>query len=543
MPDPPPATPYDEVPYESNPFTKTHPDRLAAIATLWGMTPAPVERCRVLELGCASGGNLIPMALGLPQSSFIGIDLSQRQIADGQKTVDALGLKNIELRHASILDVDAGFGLFDYIICHGVYSWVPPEVQEKILRVCAENLAPAGVAFVSYNTYPGWHMRGMIREMMSYHAKNFPDPQTQVRQARALLDFLAKSVPAKDSPYSMMLARELDSLRKQRDWYLFHEHLERFNEPIYFHQFAERAAAKKLRYLGDADLSTMTVHSFPPEVQNTLQTLAASRVHGEQYMDFLHNRTFRQTLLCHENVALDSRIRPERIMRLHLASCGKLAGPEPEIRGDAPMQFRGRGDTTATTSDPLMKAAMVHLAALWPRSAPFDELVRAARSRLGKDAGADFEPDRQALATQLLNWYIMLPLIELHAHAPAFVLEPGERPIASPLARLQARRGSATVTNLRHETVTLADAERELLALLDGTRDRAALADALVDLISRGVFAATRKDQPITDPAELRRVMKNAPDQIVQRLAGSALLISGNRGALERPLSPADRGC
>src|SRR6516165_12727057 len=98
---------YDAVPYESLPFNETHPDRLAALATLFGMSPAPAERCRVLELGCASGGNLIPMAVALPGSSFVGVDLSPRQIADGNEVVRALNLSNIELRSLDIRTIGA----------------------------------------------------------------------------------------------------------------------------------------------------------------------------------------------------------------------------------------------------------------------------------------------------------------------------------------------------------------------------------------------------------------------------------------------------
>src|SRR5262245_58637378 len=171
-----PATSYDEIPYSNTAFSYTHPDCLATVAALYGLTPPPVDRCRVLELGCGRGGNLIPMALALPDSRFLGIDLSARQIASGQEMVTALGLANIELRPFSILDVDESFGLFDYIICHGVYSWVPAEVQDKILAICARNLAPNGVAYVSYNTYPGWHQRGTVREMLCYHVQQFREP-------------------------------------------------------------------------------------------------------------------------------------------------------------------------------------------------------------------------------------------------------------------------------------------------------------------------------------------------------------------------------
>src|SRR5690606_25508201 len=146
------ATSYDEIPYQSTAFHYTHPDRLAGVATLFGMSPPPVATCRVLELGCAEGGNLIPMALGLPEGRFVGIDLSPRQIDDGRKVVAELGLSNIDLRPLSILDVDESLGTFDYIICHGVYSWVPEPVREAILRIMDRNLAPEGVGYISYNT-------------------------------------------------------------------------------------------------------------------------------------------------------------------------------------------------------------------------------------------------------------------------------------------------------------------------------------------------------------------------------------------------------
>src|SRR5438876_840414 len=120
--------PYDVVPYSSHPFMQSHPDRLATMATLFGMNPQPIEKCRVLELGCCSGGNLIPMADELPQSEFVGVDYSLRQVEDGRAVIEAVGLKNVVLHYQSIADVGDDFGQFDYIIAHGVFSWVPRNI-------------------------------------------------------------------------------------------------------------------------------------------------------------------------------------------------------------------------------------------------------------------------------------------------------------------------------------------------------------------------------------------------------------------------------
>ena len=123
------------------------------------------------------------MAAQLPGASFLGIDLSARQIGDGKAVIDQLGLTNIELRHLNILDVDAAFGQFDYIIAHGVYSWVPAERAGQAPQRLGKTSRRKHSFYVSYNTYPGWHMRGMIRDMMLYHSNRLP--RCHARQVQA----------------------------------------------------------------------------------------------------------------------------------------------------------------------------------------------------------------------------------------------------------------------------------------------------------------------------------------------------------------------
>jgi SAM-dependent methyltransferase len=291
-------TRYDAIPYPTSPFRQTRPERLGAIARLFGLEAPPAEKCRVLELGCSMGGNLIVMAQDHPGSRFLGIDASSRQIGEGWKTIDTLGLKNIQLKQLDILDIGDDIGEFDYIISHGVFSWVPAPVQGKMLEICQRHLAPNGVAYISYNTYPGWHIRGIVRDMMFFRGVQFADPQTSLAQAKSLVEFVAQSSKGADTPYQRLLQSELKHIGQMEDYYLQHEHLEENNQPLYFHEFARRLAVNGLQYLGDADFSTMVSSNFSAEVAKTLQELGAHDiVQMEQYMDFVRCRYFRKTLV------------------------------------------------------------------------------------------------------------------------------------------------------------------------------------------------------------------------------------------------------
>jgi SAM-dependent methyltransferase len=518
-------TSYDELPYESKPLYPTHPDCLGTLATLLGMTPAPVDNCRVLELGCASGGNLIPMAEALPGSRFVGIDLSPVQVKSGQAVVDALGLPNIELRALSILEIDDSFGQFDYISCHGVYSWVPPEVQAKILSICARNLAPQGVAYISYNTLPGWHQRAAVREMMNYHVQRFPDAKTRVEQARAFLEFLVASAPRKDGPYHHMLRQEADVLRKAPDTYLFHEHLEDANYPVYFFQFMERAAAHGLQYLGES-WSHPRLENLPADVQNTLRQLD-DLIQLEQYLDFLHNRTFRRTLLCHAGIALDRTPGPAVFDRFHLTGLVKPVSATPDLDSLAVEPFVLDDGTTASTNDALVKAGLMVLFEAWPRAVPFRSLWSAVHSRLPSLAAQgpralEFGPPM--LAQAMLRCYLS-NLAAVHIYPPPFTLEISARPVASSLARLQAATG-ARVTNRRHRLVELVDLDRMVVGYLDGSKDRPAIVEALMELVARKELTLQGNPEASEDMHKMREILQEAVEPSLRRLARSAVLVA-----------------
>ena len=281
---------YDELPYLSKPFQQTHPRRLATIATLFGMQPKQIPDCRVLEIGCASGSNLIPMACEFPKGQFVGVDLSIHQIKKAKQTAEALNINNIDLRHCDILDIDDSFGKYDYIVAHGIYSWVPDNVQKHILKVCKHRLNEQGVAYISYNTYPGWRMRGLLRDMMLYHANNFEDIPTKIIQAKALINFLSETVPAENNAYGTLLRDELERMKNWNDSYFRHDLLSEVNDPIYFYQFIEKAKTEGLQYLAETEVSSMIANIFDAKVKETLDKIGTNIIQREQYMDFIRKQ-------------------------------------------------------------------------------------------------------------------------------------------------------------------------------------------------------------------------------------------------------------
>jgi methyltransferase-like protein len=493
---------YDRVPYPSASQHRTHPDHLAALAILHGLEPAPPDRCRVLELGCADGGNLVPMALELPGSRFLGIDLSPRQIEAGRAFATEMGLENLELQTRSILDVDAGLGEFDYILCHGVFSWVSRPVQEKILAVCRENLAPHGIAYVSYNTYPGWRLRGMVRDMVLYHARGVDDPEERTGRAFELIRFLAGAVGQEQDAHATFLRTTRDHFEEHRDRpsYLLHEYLEETNDPLYFHEMVERAGCHGLQYLTEAD---------PPPagaVPEELERISTDRIVREQYVDFIVNRTFRRTLFCRAGLAVERTAAPERMRRLHASSAVKPVSSAPDLWPGRSETFRDERGETFSSDHPLAKTVLVSLAAAWPGAVAFSNL----------------EAEETALA-DLLDSLFRSGVAELHAHPPICTATAGELPCASPLARRQAASG-LLVTNQRRRILKLDDPVALFLLLhLDGTRDRKALVDLLETEAAEGRLELA-VDGAAVEPGPRRRVLEALLDHHLRKMAEHALL-------------------
>jgi SAM-dependent methyltransferase len=483
---------YDRIPYTSLALPQTHPDRLATAARIFRLSPPDVGACRVLELGCASGGNLIPMAFDLPGSEFVGIDASRRQVDEAHAMIRALGVGNVRVEPASILDVDRSWGAFDYIICHGVFSWVEPAVQEKILQIAAGNLTPNGVAYVSYNTYPGWHTREMVRHMMRYHADQFDDPGEQVEQARAMLKFLSTSAAA--GPYAQVLADEADRAARAPDSYLYHEHLERTNLPLYFHEFVTRAERAGLQFLAEAVIGDMLTTHFPSAVAGTLERISPDLLHLEQYMDFVRNRQFRQTLLCHADAHPRRALTAEVLQGLLVSTAAGCDAP-PDLSAGVSAVFTD-GKRRAEILKPQTKAAMLALMDAWPRAVPVGTLCEMAIERAKPYLDVASASEARGAMLEDLFGAAMYGLIALHTQPPRCTNRPSEMPRAHPVSAFQAQSGTIVV-NAHHDVVDLDPLSIEILKLADGSRSRGEIVDALAGRFEAEGDAADRIDQAL----------------------------------------------
>lgn len=516
---------YDEIPYSDGCFHVTHPDHLATLAVVRGIPAPDLERCRVLELGCARGGNLIPMALELPGSTFVGVDLSARQIEEARDVSRRLGVSNVTFHAASLTEIDASFGLFDFVICHGVYSWVPPAVQERILAVASENLAPNGLAYVSYNTYPGWHEREIVREVMLYRTRHEVAPPERLEKARGFLGELARVLPNPSSAYGEILRNEDVLQRDYSDTYLYHEFLEEVNAPCLVHEFLDRAARHGLELVGEAVAPGLAA-TLPQAAREAVERWSDDVASREQFLDFVCNRAFRRSILRRSGGPALRSPATEVVSGLAVTTALVPADPAAVATDDSAAEFfRPDNAGSVSTNNPVVKAALLALWESRPRALDFEKVWESVRARLaagGRARQASDEESRAALRGSLLNLYLS-DLVQLHVRAPRPAVEGRERPLASPLARLQAER-SNRVTNLCRRPVNLEEFDRAVLLQLDGTRDLDAIVEVLVAEVVAGRFDLSRDGQSVRDADLVRGLFATEGVEAVRRLALLGLL-------------------
>jgi methyltransferase-like protein/trans-aconitate methyltransferase len=503
---------YDQISYPSLVYTDTHPNRLATLALLFGLKPPIVNTCRVLELGCGDGTNIIAIAQSLPQASLLGIDFSAQHIAKGQAMSEAIKLDNLRLKQLDFNEIDTSLGEFDYIIAHGVYSWVPEKMQKTVLEIIQRHLAPNGIAYVSYNVYPGWHLENVVRDMMRYHTQQLPELpfSVQMMQAKGIVRFLANLRQQGDEAFDLLLQEKSQQLQTLQDNYLYHDFLEEENHPVYFYQFIEQLVEQRLAYITDIEFRHYLMLSFPDEVvEAMLELFQEDFFKKEQYLDFFYNRTLRRTLVCHQDMNVHREVDWNAIASCYIAA---FLRPNKTIvnndQGDL-IQFQKADGELITVKQPLIQIALNYLTRIYPQSLYFETLFQYVCEQLPQ---SDQNLSRETFAQALLALYKQ-EAIELSINTSTFVTTISKHPIASPLARFLASQGEEPLINLRCELIEINPISRTLLPHLNGKNSRQALLLILKKLV---------KKQTLTIEEPLGSLL----DNILLEIAQCALLVA-----------------
>jgi methyltransferase-like protein/trans-aconitate methyltransferase len=517
------AESYDSTPYAGNPYYYTHPGVLAAYGVLYGLSPPNPAECRVLELGCGDGSNLFPMAYEFPESRFVGIDLSTVQIGTGLKNIDSLKLKNIELSPRSIMDMSAADGRFDYIIVHGVYSWVPSGVRKKILDICRNNLSDQGIAYISYNALPGSRFNQTMRDMLLYRTRHMTDPGQKATAAIDLCNTMLEGTAKRNSVYDVQVKHFGKTLQHVPNVssYLLHEYMEPDNTPFYFHQFARDLKTHGLQYICDADQPDFELDSLPLDTAAEFKKISDNAFEVEQYIDFFKNTRFRRSLICHEERKLNSEYKLDRVRSLYAATDVIPVLDSPDSPVEEATAFKTASGRKFNITDTFARIVLHTLSRIKPCTISVDALIKTMLKQGLSQAGPDFQ--KQAEKTGHVIYTLFFNgVVELLGAGRQCIPEAGDFPAASPVSRLQAP--SRRVTNLCHRTILMDDDMAcFVLSCLDGTRDRDSLCDLMTEAVQTGLICIPK--QETTHKETIYKSMQHLLTLILQQLPRCGVLI------------------
>ncbi|HEX7970992.1 MAG TPA: class I SAM-dependent methyltransferase [Thiobacillus sp.] len=491
---------YDELPYDSLPLPETQPDFLAAVARLHGFDAPDPCRARILELGCAQGGNLIPLAWRWPESDCVGVELSRVQAEAGAAFIRRLGLPTVRILHGDLAALPADLGEFDFIIAHGVFSWVPPAVQQALLDVCRRHLSANGLAYVSFNVAAGWQALQPLRTALIERTAADLPASARFEQALRVLDELQTEwsdpvlrIPLPNPPplagegTNVMPdpINEIAYLKSAAPSYLFHEYLAEFNAPSSFGEFAARLDTHGLRYVGEAGPRRAVVEledawALIPE------SMAGRWRDAEAALDDALATRFRRALIARDDAPCAQP--PQAGALSGLAFYADLHSDEEiDLEAATEQGFVNPAGTVFPVARPALKAAVMALSAAYPGALGYAALLSAA-GQVMADYGAGAEVDETAFRDTLFQ-LVMMQGVMPTVLAGSFAAEPGERPCANALARQQASLPGWVVSGARHVALDLDPAGRTLLAALDGSRTLDELAALMQAVLAQSGLA------------------------------------------------------
>lgn len=504
------GTDYDKDPYVNVIFDFSAPHFVFGAAALFGLDAPELNGAQVLELGCGRGGNLIALAYYNPETQFIGVDLARRQIEEARSAAERLDLRNVRFEHMSVEDIQDSFGAFNYIYAHGLLSWTPAPVRRKIFSIAKRNLAPNGLAMLSFNAAPGWNSVRGIRDLMLYHARKTPDMSQRVRMGREIVDLLSQQT-VQTPPLVQTAKREAAIFSRAPDNYIAHDHLGAHNHAYYLTEFADIARENGLRFVTDTDISMLGM-AMLSEPARRIALSGADMIEQQQYYDFFVDQRFRRAILCHEDARPVYKIDTALVESLYFAP--KKPIPD-EIRKLSPGETRQVswkcGLFSQNTSDPLTLAALRKLANSSPNLATGAEIADAAVDEAFANAALDDaarRDQRQRVLAYLTNSVLqgfLLPASALPARRSR--REPG-KPKFNSFVRARMEQGEGSAANFLHLEFRFDDLDRLLAPLMDGDKTDGEIIEDIAQRVARGEIRLNSPDGAAASQLGAEQIVK-----------------------------------
>jgi trans-aconitate methyltransferase len=506
----------------TRPDPALHPDRLAVVARLHGVPATPPEQARVLDLGCGTGAHLLPLAEQLPDAHLRGIDLDGARLQVGAGLAVAAGLDPTIFAQADAREPGAIGTGWDYILANRVISRVGPVDAASVLARAAEALAPCGVLAVGFDTLPGWHLRGAVRQLLLQHVAPFDDDATRVGQARALLGFLASQVPAHRPAWRRLLEEERDRTASLSDPDWLDDMLAPTVFPWRIDDVVAAARRVGLRYLGDASWSHVHSAYIADGALAALRGIAGDDpIALEQAIDLFTNRYYRAALFVRADLEPHAEPDASKVADLWVHARLSLQEGAPDPHDPAPVVYASPNDEALTVQRPVAKALLASLAA-----SRGDRPARAIAEEAERRVGAAWtDADTAGVWDRLVRLTANRDL-SLVPRDRRYQSQASTRPLASGLARAQARLEAPSLTSGRHEPVPADALDHLLVPLLDGTRDHAALRAHLVEALASGALQARDEDGRPPRPEARAAVAADALTTRLEELASAGMLLA-----------------
>jgi SAM-dependent methyltransferase len=360
-----PVNPYDELPYWAFPIEWTSPERLALASLLHGGPRLPFDRYRMLELGCADGANLLPMAWYRRHADFVGLDASARQIANASDSSNTLALSNLKFVHGDFRNATEQLdGSFDIIMAHGVFSWIADDVRDAMLELCSKLLTPGGLLYLNYNTRPGWSVRGMVRDFLLEQTTSATNLLERAELCREISARVIAPLKEGEHAYTQLMANEFDLVIKNHPAYIAHEYLAPVNKPYWRSEFLTVLGRAGFKYVADADFNCIS-NRITTELAQLLDKEGLAGRAAEDSADLLCYRQMHSPVMARTET-LNIPCTNEEFADLRIASRLK---PLDVVKGQKP-SFRHPAGHEIETADESIQNVLIQLQTIWPQSRP-----------------------------------------------------------------------------------------------------------------------------------------------------------------------------